>query len=142
MQNKNVELCKLLKIPPKYRISTYSGTHLVDSLDEVKPLLCDLDMNSKDIIKNAVEIYPDLYKPDNFVKLLEMPNVLINSADFESYTQKDYIGNLAQAILAFGFDFIDRESFLSVLNMCVSEIYFEDMENLLEQVSKIEFRYL
>ena len=34
MQNKNIEICKLLKIPPKYRISIYSGTHLVNNLDE------------------------------------------------------------------------------------------------------------
>ena len=93
MINKNIELCKLLNIKPKYRISIYSGTHLVDNLDEVKHLLCDLDMNSKDIIKNAIEIYPDLHKSDNFVKILQIMH------EFEVIKDLINVGSYIETIL-------------------------------------------
>ena len=70
-----------------------------------------------------------------------MPDILIQSKDFESWTQKDYIGNLFQALMAFGFEFYDRDSFIDVLILCIREEYFEDLDSLKQKVQEVKWEY-
>ena len=133
MQNKNTKLCKLLNIKPKYRISIYSGTHLVDNLDEVKYLLCDLDISSKTITKNAVEIYPDLYEPYNFVKLF---NYKYDNG--KCNTVCDFVCNCTSSTP------INVDNFLEILIRgleCTCCLHSTESELIKQTVNKIEFKY-
>ena len=92
IENRSEELAKLLDIKPKYLISYRYHQwedEFVDTIEEAerRPEYFYEDKHDKYKV-----IYPNFYKPGNFVRPMELSDILINSAEFESWTQKDYIG--------------------------------------------------
>ena len=140
--NKSEELAKLLGIDVMY----YAGIGGVYNKERYiavfgKDAFNRQIMEYDDNEYTVKLIYPDFTKPNNFVKLLEMPNILINSADFESYIQKDYVGCLGEALLSFGFSICDRDSFINALITCINESYFEDIDDIKSKIQQTEWEY-
>lgn len=142
MENKSKELAKLLNIKPKYRGSRwefkdriyFANSKIFDTKEEAEEYNNDEEFSVE-------ELNVDFKNPINFIKLWEMPDILIGSADFESYIQKDYIGNLSLAVQYFGFEHYDRESFIDCLILMITEWYFEDLNAVKQQAQKIGWKY-